>query len=467
MKRKEKVKRMKSNASKTFTIIVIVLVSIALLGLVSSLFGGSSGSSGNFGGIIIKPEENLPPNIVITLDSNITLNQASHGEAYTENLEEKAYVFVKNGAKGDFINVDFPNVSIKEFWESNHTELKVSFDVLTFEGFSIPVMEIKPQFSSNAPEFKYSTTKLTPINAEMFACNTAYNTPHDCVIGSFNAPGVHKFEYVFSKDTENNLIHFKVCMDDKSNTFFYSITNTDFTLDSVKILLSNANEEFAVVRVENLEVGYVPLMQAYPGEVISLPTNMTVTEIGNYEAPLYTVGIDYSNQKITDGTKIEVMRGVDSRAYTQVYLANDKKAINVFDYDYLTVEYDVSVIESESPFTCAAYILGRPSGTIHEYYKSQLWIKADLLDNQIYGMNSSKTHITDSYDTIKVKYVIKVNHENNTADMQLFLNDILYMSDSKAFTLVNFCMNEIRIKAYSGVGSLGFENLLVKGYKIQ
>ena len=138
------------------------------------------------------------------------------------------------------------------------------------------------------------------------------------------------------------------------------------------------------------------------------------------------------------------------------------RSINVFDYDYLTIEFDVSVVEGKSPFSCMIYMLGRPNNSVKQYKSSNVWFNCD--EGLIYAVNSDNSHMINPTDKIHVKYLIKVNHESNTANLQVFFNDVLYYDSIDTFTSSYNLISELRIKNFSGEGSLSISDLKTIGY---
>ena len=110
-----------------------------------------------------------------------------------------------------------------------------------------------------------------------------------------------------------------------------------------------------------------------------------------------------------------------------------------------------------------AYLLGRPGG-VKQYTASNSWFCADKDEDLIYGVNTEKTHMTDVVNTLHVRYVIRVNAEAGTADLQVFFNDVLYYDAPGTFDSVNNCIEELRIKHFEAPGSISFANLVVNGY---
>ena len=451
------------------TVIAVIVASITVLGLFAGLLGGSRDSPGGTisapGGDVQLPE-NLPPNLVLDVDTDVKLHQNSHGAVYTKNttnefVDNEPVIYATNQANGDYVSIEFPDVSFKEFWESNHTQLKVSFDIIGFADLAFPTMKINPAFSENAPILTESKTKIAPLTASQFTVNTAY-TSLGSVLGSFNTPGVHKFEYVFTKSTGNEF-SIMVSVDEITETFVYSFTDYDFSLNSINVEISNNFTQTTAVRIANVNVGYVPALAAFPGENILIPTDSAVTALGNKTAPIYNAYLHESTIVLSEKTTLEVSNGVPGNAYASIYLKDDYKSINVFDYDYLTIDYDVSVPEGTTPVKCMAYLLGRPGG-VKQYTASNSWFCADKDEDLIYGVNTEKTHMTDVVNTLHVRYVIRVNAEAETADLQVFFNDVLYYDAPGTFDSVNNCIEELRIKHFEAPGSISFANLVVNGY---
>ena len=452
---------------KAVTIISVVLIGLALLSFITGTFGFSSGSGpGVSDSTLSPPEETLPENQTITLDENIMLVQQSHGAAYVnDSLIETPVVLVTNEANGDYINLDFSDISFGDFWESNHTQLKVSFDIFGLSDFALPIMQITPVYSENAPELSDGNTKLSPLSTSTFSCNTAYGSVNSSVIGTYNTSGVHKFEYVYTKNVAENTLSLMISLDDITETFVYNFSDLDFSLNLIKIQLSNNYSESAAVSVMNLSVGYVPALTAFPGEPISIPTNLTPVTLGNKVNPLYNIYNHNTFGSVNEAKNIiTIQEEIPSGAYVAVYIKDDYKSINVFDYDYLTVEFDVSILDGETPVSFMAYLLGRPNGSVKQYVDSNVWFYVD--GDNIYGLNTEKTHMTAPGDEVHVRYVIQVDSENETAALQVFFNDVLYYNASETFNSTYNCIEELRLKHFGNAGAISVTNLLVNGYII-
>ena len=465
MKRSENKSR-KAKIPKLFTVISVLLVCLALLSFFSStfrtFFGGSSDSPG---GTVITPgenEEQLPENKTIAIDTNVMLVQNSHGEAYvksaaTDLINNKSVVCVTNKASGDYILADFTDVSFASFLESNHTQLKISFDLIGVESFVMPGMNISLIYSGTDVNFDVANVKISSLEGDSISCIAAAKSSEPAVLGSFDAIAKHTLEYVFMKNADGT-IALQVVFGEFSETVIYSGDFSEMSLNSLKIALSNADTETAAVRVENLTVGYIPALSAFPGESIVIPVDSTVTALGDKVNPLYNVYNHGGLASVNDNNTLVIAENAPANAYSGIYLKDDNKSINIFDYDYITIEYDVSVVEGASPVSFIAYLLGRPNGSLKQYMPSYTWFYVD--ENQIYGLNSEKANMTESVDKIHVKYVIAGNK------LQVFFNDVLYYDAVEVFNETNNCIEELRINNFKNSGSIQFTNLKVNGYNI-
>ena len=306
--------------------------------------------------------------------------------------------------------------------------------------------------------------KVAPLSVSKFAVSTEYTSGESSVLGSFDTPGIHKFEYVFTKNVSDGTISLSMRIDNAAETFVYSFSNYDFSINGIKVELSNNYTGTAAVRIANVSAGYVSsVTAAVPGENIVIPTNTTVTCLGNKEAPLHAALLHEGKISLIDKSILRVEEGAPANSYASIFLEQDNKSINVFDYDYLTIDFDVSVSAGETPLACASYLLGRP-GAVKQYYESDVYYCADKDENLIYSLNCKKKIMTDVVDTIHVRYVIRVNQEAGTADLQVLLNGVLSYNAPGTFNLTYNCIEEIRIKHFEAPGSISFTNLIVNGY---
>ena len=148
-------KKTRANIPKLIMITLIIMAVLALLSIVS---GGSSDGGLILGGTSNSPgmndTESLPENMILDVDENVKLYQNSHGAVYLKNttndyVSNEPVVYVTNQANGDYLEIDFPDISFSDFMESNHSQVKISFDLIGFDSNAIPIMFVEPIYSES------------------------------------------------------------------------------------------------------------------------------------------------------------------------------------------------------------------------------------------------------------------------------------------------------------------------------
>ena len=391
----------------------------------------------------------------IEYSDDITLNTS--GLSSIKSINTTKCIFVKPKVNGDYLTLDFSDINIGDFLSSNHTQLKIAFDLIGFEGYLLPEMEICFNYKGFSENLEIKDVRLSPVSTTSVSCITSSKSADSSLLCNFDIPGVHKFEYVFLKNSDDT-ITVKVVFDEYSFSKVYDMDFSEMIISSVNIRLKGSSSNVALFAIENLSVGYVPSLSAFPGEAIVIPIDAASVELGNKANPVYGIYNKDNLTTLSNNNTLVISENVPINAYAGIYLTNDNKSINVFDYDYITIEYDVSVIDSISPVRFVGYLLGRPNGSLKQYSPSYTYFYVD--ENQIYGLNSEKTNMTESADKIHVKYVIAGDK------FQLFLNDVLYYEAFEVFSETKNCIEELRINDFKNPGSVKFSNLKVYGYTV-
>lgn len=400
----------------------------------------------------------------VDYSENIVLNTT--GLSSIKTIDEQKFVVVKPNVKGDYIVLDFDDISFEEFLKSNHSQLKISFDLIASNSYLIPDMDISFMYSGLIDNLDISNVKLSTVSDDTISCIAASNSSDSNLLGNFSTPGVHKLEYVFVKNADGT-VTIKAVFDQYSYSKVYSGNFNEMSISHISIRLKGCLSAVSAVRVDNISVGYIPLLSAYPGESIMIPTGTVETVLGNKPMPVYSVALHDDKLSLLNVVEnnqqiLSVLPTVPATAYASVYLRDDYSSINVFDYNYLTIDFDVKSCSGFNFVKHMCYLLGRPNGSVKQYTSSNAWFYPD--DFSVYALNTEKTHMTDVKDSIHVRYVIQVDTYTQTADLQVFFNDVLYFDSPDTFDSVNNCIQEIRIKHFEGSGSVSYANLIVKGY---
>ena len=296
------------------------------------------------------------------------------------------------------------------------------------------------------------------MSTSKFTCTSAFLNNNSSVLGTFDTPGVHKFEYIFTKNVKDNTLSLEVAIDNISDTYIYSFSDLNFSLNLINMELSNNYTETTAFRVENLEVGYVPSLAAFEGESILIPTDLDAYILSEIENPVYSVA-NRADTNLIDGYNLtHSTENVSGSEYATIYLLSSYGNLYINSYDYLTIEYDISVSEGVNAISCVPFLVGIQNGSTKQFNASRAWISVDQNENKIYAINNEKTHMSAPAENIHVKYVISGDR------VQVFFNDILYNEASGVFTESD-TLREVRVKSFSGIGEINFNNLKVVGYK--
>ncbi len=444
-------KKTRAKIPKPIMIILIIMAAFALLSIISGAFKSSE---------INNSEKEEVGAKQYYLSEDVSLNVKNDGAAYLENVNGYPFAYLTDKSDGDYILVDFPDVSLRDFMNSNHSSFRVCFDIIGTNSNNIPIMDIFPVYSLGAPEVQ-EVLKLTPSSDKEFNCS-AFVPGFD--MGIFSTSDVHTLQLEFTR-TSSSVCSLSVILDDVVKTKTIGSKLLNHSLKAFKIQLSNTDKTSAV-RVANVSFDYVPSQLPYPAESIVIPENSkahiltknfcAVTSTNNSNC----VGINYTNGLV----KAESGMVFDNIYFSARLYNNDSDPlISLYDYDYLTIEFKVSVAEN-IPFKFSFHLLGRPYPFGSAYTYSQSVGKIYCAGSLIHGVNRDESRFSPCSETVNVKYVIKANEATEMADLQLYFNDTLYYSATEALSSDKHSVEEIRMSGIKGYGSLYLTDLVVTGY---
>lgn len=401
------------------------------------------------------PSENNDISESLNFSDDIQLNTS--GSSSIKTINGVKTISVKSDVKNDYLLIDFADISFQDFLDSNHTELKIAFDVVGIENYVLPFMDISLGYSGLSEELDNTEARIAPTSTNSFSCVAASKSSSSTVLGTFDSKGTHTFEYLFSKLADGS-VSLQVSLDDKAYTEVYTCDFSKLVFTAVRISLKGSSNKVSLFGIDNLSIGYVPSLSAYAGEAIVIPTDKTVSVIRQHTGAIDGIANHSSHATLGNviNGELSIQEGIPINAFASIYLDNNTyKSYNVFDYDYMTIEYEVSVVDGESPFGFRTYLLGRPNGVVT--YKDSI-INFHVDDGLIYAVNNDGSHMCEPASTVKVKYIISGGH------LQMFLNDVLYFDDPETFNVTFNCIEEIRINGFVGAGTLSFKSAVINVY---